>query len=106
MTDQRDLAMSAGETVRPTQEMFDLYDQYCHSQIDRRTFMDRLGRLAVGGVSAAMLAEALLPKYASAPQLPEDDARIAGSRVPYAPPGGAGKPGNQMGAHLGRPATQ
>ena len=58
--------------------MFDLYDQYCHSQIDRRTFMERLGRLAVGGVTAAMLAEALLPKYASALQLREDDPAIVG----------------------------
>jgi carboxymethylenebutenolidase len=104
MTDQRDLAVSAGETVRPTQEMFDLYDQYCHSQIDRRTFMDRLGRLAVGGVTAAMLAEALLPKYASALQLREDDARIAGSRITYDSPDGAGKHGKQMGAYLVRPA--
>lgn len=104
MTDQRDLAVSAGEAVRPTQEMFDLYDQYCHSQIDRRTFMDRLGRLAVGGVTAAMLAEALLPRYASALQLREDDARIAGSRITYDSPDGAGKQGKQMGAYLVRPA--
>ena len=48
------------ETTSPTQEMFDLYDQYCHNDIDRRTFMDRLAKFAVGGVTVAMLAEALL----------------------------------------------
>ena len=69
--------------IRPTQEMFDLYDQYCHNDIDRRTFMDRLGKLAVGGVTAAMLAEALLPRYASALQLHENDSRIRGERITY-----------------------
>ncbi len=53
---------SRRSAIAPTQEMFDLYDQYCHNDIDRRTFMDRLGKLAVGGVTVAMLAEALLPR--------------------------------------------
>jgi carboxymethylenebutenolidase len=90
--------------IKPTQAMFDLYDQYCHDQIDRRTFMDRLGKLAVGGVTAAMLAEALLPKYASALQMAESDARITGARITYDSPNGAGKQGKQMGGYLVRPA--
>jgi len=90
--------------MRPTQEMFDLYDQYCHNDIDRRTFMDRLGKLAAGGVTAAMLAEALLPKYASALQLHENDSRIRGERITYDSPNGAGKQGKQMGGYLVRPA--
>lgn len=90
--------------AKPTQEMFDLYDQYCHSQIDRRTFMDRLGRLAVGGVTAAMLAEALMPKYASALQLREDDPAIIGARITYVSPDGAGKQGKHMGGYLVRPS--
>ena len=97
-------ATSVLASVTPTQEMFDLYDQYCHNDIDRRTFMDRLGKLAVGGVSAAVLAEALLPKYASALQLAEDDARIIGTRITYDSPNGAGKQGKQMGAYFVRPA--
>jgi carboxymethylenebutenolidase len=92
------------QAIRPTQEMFDLYDQYCHSHIDRRTFMDRLGRFAVGGVTVAMLAEALLPKYASALQIAEQDARIVGSRITYDSPNGAGKQGKEMGAYFVRPA--
>ncbi len=90
--------------IEPTQEMFDLYDRYCHNDIDRRTFMDRLGKFAVGGVTVAMLAEALLPRYASALQLAEDDARIIGSRIAYDSPNGAGKQGKQMGGYLVRPA--
>lgn len=95
----------ASETaVQPTQEMFDLYDQYCHNGIDRRTFMDRLGKFAVGGVTVAMLAEALLPRYASALQMAEDDNRIRGERITYDSPNGAGKQGKQMGGYLVRPA--
>ncbi len=99
-----DTERGAGE-IQPTQEMFDLYDQYCHNDIDRRTFMDRLGKLAVGGVSAAVLAEALLPKYASALQMAETDSRIVGSRITYDSPNGAGKQGKQMGGYLVRPAS-
>jgi carboxymethylenebutenolidase len=94
----------AAADIRPGQEMFDLYDQYCHNHIDRRTFMDRLGRYAVGGLTVAMLAEALLPKYASALQLAEDDSRIKGSRITYDSPNGAGKQGKQMGGYLVMPA--
>jgi carboxymethylenebutenolidase len=93
-----------GEAIQPTQEMFDLYDEYCHNDIDRRTFMDRLGRLAVGGVTVAMLAEALLPRYASALQIAEHDSRIRGERITYDSSNGAGKQGKQMGGYLVRPA--
>lgn len=93
-----------GAAIAPTQEMFDLYDQYCHNDIDRRTFMDRLGKFAVGGVTVPMLAEALLPRYASALQLAEDDNRIRTERITYDSPNGAGKQGKQMGGYLVRPA--
>ena len=89
------------ETTSPTQEMFDLYDQYCHNDIDRRTFMDRLAKFAVGGVTVAMLAEALLPRYASALQIAEQDKRIRGDRITYDSPDGAGKQGKQMGGLSG-----
>jgi len=105
MADSEKLVGGDIPAIRPTQEMFDLYDQYCHNDIDRRTFMERLGRLAVGGVTAAMLAEALLPKYASALQMAETDSRIVGSRITYDSPNGAGKQGKQMGGYLVRPAN-
>lgn len=99
--------MADGQQVagfKPTQEMFDLYDQYCHAQIDRRTFMDRLGRYAVGGLTVAMLAESLMPRYASALQLAEDDPAIVGQRIEYDSPNGAGKTGKKMGGYLVKPA--
>lgn len=90
--------------LKPTQEMFDLYDQYCHDVIDRRTFMERLSTWAVGGVTVTMLAELLLPKYASALQMAETDPRIVGTRITWDSPNGAGKSGKQMGGYLVRPA--
>jgi carboxymethylenebutenolidase len=86
--------------VKPTQAMFDLYDRYCHGQISRRAFMDSLSRFAVGGLTVAALAQALLPRYAEAQQIAEDDSRVAGERVTYDSPEGAG----EMGGYLARPA--
>jgi carboxymethylenebutenolidase len=87
-------------TVRPTQEMFDLYDRYCHGAISRRAFMDGLSKFAVGGLTVAALASALLPRYAEAQQVTEDDARVSGERITYDSPDGAG----EMGGYLVRPA--
>jgi len=90
--------------LKPTREMLDLYNDYAHDIIDRRTFMDRLSRYAVGGVTLAMLTEMLMPKYATALQLAEDDPRIRGERIEYDSPNGAGKQGKKMGGYLVRPA--
>jgi carboxymethylenebutenolidase len=89
---------------KPTREMLDLYNDYAHDIIDRRTFMDRLSKYAVGGVTLAMLTEMLMPKYATALQLAEDDPRIRGERIEYDSPNGAGKQGKKMGGYLVRPA--
>ncbi len=76
--------------ARPPQAALDLYDKYAHGFIDRRTFMARLGRLAVGGLTVAALANSLLPNYALAEQVKADDPRIVGEDVPYRSPMGAG----------------
>ena len=46
------------------QELLDLFDQYVHGGVDRRGFLDRAGKFAVGGVTAGMLLDALSPKFA------------------------------------------
>jgi len=86
--------------MKPTQEMLDLYNAYAHSAIDRRTFLDRLSKYAVGGVTVAMLAEMLAPKYAEAQQFREDDPQFRGERIVYKSPDGAG----EMGGYLVRRA--
>jgi len=47
---------------RPTAQEFDqellyLYDYYAHGHIDRRTFLERAAKFAVGGLTAVALLE-------------------------------------------------
>ena len=58
------------------QELLDLFHEYQHGDIDRRTFLDGLGKFAVGGLTVATLFESLTPNYAWAQQVPPDDKRI------------------------------
>src|SRR5882762_4690440 len=44
------------------ERIFELYDEYCHGRIDRRTFLQRSAAVAGGLV----MAQALLPRYAQA----------------------------------------
>jgi carboxymethylenebutenolidase len=58
------------------QELLDLFHEYQHGEINRRTFLDRAAKFAVGGVTVGALYEALKPNYAWAQQVPKDDKRI------------------------------
>src|ERR1019366_7054906 len=58
------------------QELLDHFDKYVHGDIDRRAFLDRANKFAVGGVTATAIWESLRPNYAFAQQIPKDDARI------------------------------
>ena len=46
-----------------------LFDAYVHGAIDRRGFLDKAAKYAVGGVTAAALLDALNPKFAEAQQV-------------------------------------
>lgn len=70
------------------QRLFDLYDKYCHGDIDRREFMRRASGLTIGGVSALTLAQGLLPQYAQAQTISFTDERIKALYVDYPSPGG------------------
>ena len=67
-----------------------LFDAYVHGHIDRRGFLDRATKFAVGGVTAGMLLDSLSPKFAEAQKVPKDDARIKAEYVPYPSPAGTG----------------
>jgi carboxymethylenebutenolidase len=69
--------------------VYDLYDEYCHGQIDRREFFRRAGSLAAGGVAVTAMAEALLPQYAEAQTISFTDERIHPQYVTYPSPGGS-----------------
>jgi carboxymethylenebutenolidase len=83
--------------------VFDLYDDYCHGRIDRRTFFARAAALSIGGASALAMAESLLPRYAQAQTISFTDQRIKGLYVDYPSPGGTS---GQMRGYLVRPAGE
>jgi carboxymethylenebutenolidase len=77
-----------------------LFDGYIHGAIDRRDFLDRAARYAVGGFTAAAMLESLTPNYALAQQVAKDDKRIRTEYVTYPSPEGSGT----MRGYLARPA--
>jgi carboxymethylenebutenolidase len=81
-------------------EVLDLFDKYVHGGINRRQFLDRASKHAVGGMTAAALLTSLSPKYAEAQQVAGDDPRLVSEYVEYPSPQGAGT----MRGLLSRPA--
>ncbi|HEX8149057.1 MAG TPA: dienelactone hydrolase family protein [Pyrinomonadaceae bacterium] len=82
------------------QELLDLFHEYQHGDIDRRTFLDRAGKFAVGGLTVAAIFEGLRPNYAWAQQVPPDDKRLkVGYEVVQSPAGNGSIKG-----YLARPA--
>src|SRR5512132_4438049 len=71
-------------------EVLSLFDQYVHGSIDRRAFLARAAKFAVGGMTASMLLDALYPKFAEAQQVAKDDARLEPSTVGFDSPKGSG----------------
>lgn len=74
-----------------TQEVYDLFDSYVHSKIDRRKFVNKLSAHAVGGLTVSSILAFLLPKYAEAQQVKPDDNRLKSEYKEYDSPKGAGK---------------
>ena len=83
--------MSQPATQVIPQQAYDLYDQYCHGDIDRRTFMSRLSSLSGAGISMGVLSTALLPDYALAEQVSFNDPDILASYETFASPDGHGE---------------
>jgi len=81
-------------------EVLRWFDRYVHGDVDRREFLNGVARYAVGGVTAAMLLEALSPRFAQAQQVKPEDSRISARYVEYASPEGSGK----VRGYLARPA--
>lgn len=75
--------------LRIDPRIYDLYDEYCHSIMERREFLRRASAIGVvGGVSGLAMAEALLPQYARAQTISFTDKRIKARYVMYESPGG------------------
>lgn len=83
------------------QELLILFDAYVHGTIDRRGFLDRASKFAVGGMTAAGLLAALSPDFANAQQVAPTDARLKAEYITYPSPNGSGT----VKGYLARPAN-
>jgi carboxymethylenebutenolidase len=82
------------------QELLDLFHEYQHGDMERRTFLDHLGKFATGGLTAMAIFESLTPNYAWAQQVPADDKRIKVGYETMQSPAGNGS----IKGYLARPA--
>lgn len=90
------------ETLATEDDIFDLYDEYCHTGMERREFLSRAAALTlVGGVSGLAMAQALLPRYANAQMISFTDPRMTANYVTYDSPGGNS---GRMRGYLVKPA--
>lgn len=84
-------------------KVYDLYDEYCHTQMTRREFLNKASVLVVASGSTLVMAEALLPRYAEAQVISFTDERIKPQYVQYDSPGGTS---GKMRGYLVKPAGE
>lgn len=82
-------------------DVLKLFDGFVHGVINRREFLDRAAKYAVGGFTAAAMLESLSPNFALAQQVPKTDSRIHAEYLPYPSPEGSGT----MRGYFARPAN-
>jgi carboxymethylenebutenolidase len=73
------------------QQAFDWYDDYAHGDINRRTFLSRLGSLSIAGLTLGAVTSALTPDYALAEQVSFNDKDIKATYQEFDSPTGHGK---------------
>ena len=78
------------------QEVFDLYDDYVHSKIDRRQFVEHLSAYAVGGLSVTAILDYFMPNYKDKIQVLAEDERLKTETIEYESPKGGGKIKGQL----------
>lgn len=83
--------------------IYELYDEYCHSSMTRRDFLQRASAITVAGVSGLAMAQALLPRYAEAQTISFTDERIKATYVDYPSPGGTS---GEMRGYLVQPSAE
>lgn len=72
-------------------ELLELYDFYAHGIITKREFLDRAGKYALGGLTAAAILNMMKPNYALAEQVSFNDADIVAEYITYPSPNGHGE---------------
>jgi carboxymethylenebutenolidase len=83
------------------QPLIDLYNVYIHGGMSRREFMEGIEKFAVGGLTAAAIADALMPNYVLGQVVPKSDSRLKTEYVTVPSPQGNGT----IKAYLVRPAS-
>src|SRR5580765_8341424 len=82
------------------QELLDLFHEYQHGDMDRRSFMNSIAKFAVGGLTAAAIFESLRPNYAWAQTVKPDDKELKTGYETVESPAGNGS----IKGYLARPA--
>lgn len=73
------------------QEVFDLYDEYAHSKIDRKQFLEKLSLYAIGGITVTSLLSFIMPNYKDSIVVKPGDPRLDSGFINYDSPKGGGK---------------
>ena len=73
-----------------SQEVFDLYDDYAHNGLDRRTFMQKLSVYAIGGLTVPARMSFLMPDYKNNLEVRPDDPDLDSGYITYSSPKGGG----------------
>jgi carboxymethylenebutenolidase len=71
-------------------EVLLIFDKYVHGDLDRRGFLERVGRIVGTGAALGVLG-ALSPQFARAQQVAPTDARLEATFVEFPSPAGYGK---------------
>ena len=83
------------------QELLILFDAYVHGSLDRRGFLERAQKFAVGGVTAGMLLASLSPNFAAAQVVAKNDKRLMTEMIEYPSTAGTGT----VKGYLAKPAN-
>src|ERR1700757_1719679 len=76
-------------TPKLPREAIELYNDFIHGEISRRSFLEGVQRLA-GGLAAATIIDALMPNYALGQQVSRTDDRIKATYETVPAPKGNG----------------
>jgi carboxymethylenebutenolidase len=82
------------------QELLDLFHEFQHGDIDRRSFLSGVAKFAVGGLTVAAIVESLTPNYAWAQTINPDDKDITVGYETVSSPAGNGS----IKGYLAKPA--
>jgi carboxymethylenebutenolidase len=86
-------------TVPP--EAIQAYNLYIHGEIDRRSFVNRVTKVATSSLAAAAIVDQLMPNYAAAQQVSPTDTRLKTEYATVQSPNGNGT----IKGYLARPSS-